>query len=87
MKFRQEGSKSHTQLSRLLKLGVKKATLNVSQYNFLTNCGTLCANSGLMSVGFPSLAWLFFMNPSVEDSAMLSLVANPCVDSRHGESF
>lgn len=83
--FQPEDSYSHT-LSWFLKL-VKNITSNVSQYNFLTSCGTLCTNTGLMLVGFSSLAWLFLMNPSVEDSAMLSLVANSRVDSRHGESY
>ena len=70
----------------LLKLGIKKATQEVRWFNFLTNWGTLCTNSGLMSMGLPSLAWLFLMNPSVDDRAILSLVANPWVGSRHGES-
>ena len=82
--FQPEDSYSNT-LSWFLKL-VKNITFNFSQYNFLTSCGTLCTNSGLVIVGFSSLAWLFLMNPSVEDRAMLSLVANPCVDNRHGES-
>ena len=59
----------------------------ITNKQIITSWGTLCTTSEILG-WFWSANWPFFINPLVDDSARLSLVANPLStpDMKQGES-